>query len=310
MFKSTKVAYIVLAVFLFGSSNLAMAQTSLNKYKYIVIPKKFEDFKKENQYQTNTLVKYLFTKKGFTTVWEDAMPEDLANNQCSALFMKLKEDSSLFSTKTTVVLNDCNRQEVFVSKVGKSKDKDYKISYSEAITDAMTSFDTMNYKYEGQTNEPITVSFKNDVKELKEPKNPKMDTKDQDKSVLIEEATRTKQTYKSVEPVDSNVTMAKNEKATVEQVSTSKAAQAQKSLPVVNEKQNKSVLYAQEISNGFQLVDSTPKILMKILKTSKANHYLAYGNAANGVVYSENGKWYFERYEGENLIREELNIKF
>ncbi|MEO9893525.1 hypothetical protein [Aurantibacter sp.] len=294
MFKSTKSVYIVLAIILFGGSNIATAQTNLNKYKYIVVPKKFEEFKKENQYSTNTLVKHLFAKKGFNTVWEDAMPEDLANNQCKALFANLIENSSLFSTKTKIVLKDCNKQEVFVSQEGKSKSKQYKEAYSESITYAMKSFDLLNYKFEGDTNEPITVSFKNDVKELKEPKKPKVDAKKQD-GVLIEEATRTKQTYKSVAPVESDVKMAKAPKA---------------SPPAIAKEQKTDVLYAQEITNGYQLVDSTPKILMKILKTSKTDFYIANGDVGSGVVYAENGKWFFERYDGGNLIQEELNIKF
>ncbi|MRI02347.1 hypothetical protein GH721_17510 [Kriegella sp. EG-1] len=299
MFKSTNSVYIVLVVFLLGGSNLVMAQANLNKYKYIVVPKKFEEFKKENQYSTNTLVKHLFTKKGYTTVWEDAMPEDLANNQCKALFANLIEDSSLFSTKTKVVLKDCNKQEIFTTQEGKSKSKDYKDAYTESITNAMKSFDVFSYKYSGEENEPITVSFKNDVKELKAPKKLKVDSEKQD-AVLIEEATRSKQTYKSIEPVESDVKMAKVPNAP-------KVATA---VVLETKEQKTEVLYAQEISNGYQLVDSTPKILMKILKTSKADYFLASGEIGNGMVYSENGKWYFERYEGDNLIREELNIKF
>ena len=162
--------YIFLTCFFLGHS-----QTDLNDYKYVIVPKKFDVFKKENQYQTSTLIKFLLTKKGFNAIYEDAIPEDLNENGCLGLRVALIDNSSMFSTKTEIQLKDCNRQEVFSTKVGTSKMKDYKGAYNEAIRRAFSSFDGITYDYvpkiDTNNDKPDTVSFKNDVKKL-EPTEP------------------------------------------------------------------------------------------------------------------------------------------
>ena len=70
------------------------------------------------------------------------------------------------------------------------------------------------------------------------------------------------------------------------------------------------VLYAQEIQNGFQLVDSTPKIQLKIYKSAMPNVYLAKADDKDGLVYTSDGKWFFEYYNDGAIVVEELDIKF
>jgi len=320
--------YIILSVFLFGSY-LGEAQTNLNDYKYIVVPKKFEDFKRENQYQTSTLIKHLFTQKGFSTLWDDDLPDEVASNRCQALFVKLRNKSSMFKTKTTVVLNDCNNQEIYATSEGDSKQKDFKLSYTEAITEAMKSFDRLQYKYNGKSevNEPITVSFKNDVKNVDDVEKTSVKSKNQDGQVVVQEATTERQTYKSKEPKESDykkaeesVPVVEQEDAPEEQISKTVepvSTNIKKAESAVEKEKSSStsvkktgILYAQEIDNGFQLVDSTPKIQLKIRKTSMPGNYLAEGNGKSGVVYEKSGKWYFEYYSDNQLMVDELNIKF
>lgn len=69
-------------------------------------------------------------------------------------------------------------------------------------------------------------------------------------------------------------------------------------------------LFAQPITNGFQLVDDTPKVVLKIFKTSEADLYIANGNLKNGIVIKQNNEWIFQYYSNEKLISEKLNIKF
>lgn len=273
-----------------------MAQEQLNDYKYVIVPKKFDGFKRENQHQTSTLIKYLFTEKGFLTVYEDEIPNELNNNRCLGLIVNLINDSSLFTTKTGLTLEDCRGKEVFATKQGKSKEKDYKTSFGEAIREAFTSFDILNYSYNGKAGAsgPVTVSFKNDVKKIDEGKEP-TSAKNQD-AMVQQEATLENQSYKDNSPKPSNI---------------------KKSEPITNKLPSISIaalsgtaLYAQELPNGYQLVDSTPKIQLKIYKSSLPNYYLAKAGDKNGVVFEKNGKWFFEYYSGENLMTEELDIKF
>jgi len=68
------------------------------------------------------------------------------------------------------------------------------------------------------------------------------------------------------------------------------------------------VLYAQPISNGFQLVDSTPKRVYVIKKISVKNIFILDGN--NGILYKSNNGWIAEYYQDNKLIKKQLNIKF
>ncbi|WP_400072225.1 hypothetical protein [Zobellia russellii] len=277
----------------FMVSLIGMAQEQLNDYKYIIVPKKFDGFKKVNQYQTSTLVKFLFTEEGFQTVYEDELPNELNNNRCLGLTANLIDDSSMFTTKAGVVLENCNGQEVFATPVGKSKEKDYKLAYGEALRNAFKAFNTISYKYNGKADktEPVTVSMKNDVKQIEE----KTSYEPKNKQPMVQQvATRENQSYKDNRPQPSHV---------------KKSVQAP-SVAIKAEVSAMGTLYAQEIANGFQLVDSTPKIQLKIFKSSLPDYFLAEGEGKNGVVFQQNGKWYFEQYVDGALKTEELTIKF
>jgi hypothetical protein len=71
-----------------------------------------------------------------------------------------------------------------------------------------------------------------------------------------------------------------------------------------------SQLFAQPIGNGFQLVDSSPKVVMKLFKTSLSNFYIAQKENIQGVVFNKNNQWFFEYYLNEKLVSEKLEIKF
>lgn len=279
------------------------AQSQFDDYKYIVVPKRFDGFKKENQHQTSTLVKYLLTKRGFVTIYDDDMPTDLNSDRCLGLYANLIDDSSMFTTKAVLILIDCSGKEVFITQQGKSKQKEYKAAYSEVLREAFGSFDAINYSYKpkkvsNKEEVPITVSFKNDIKKLDE--KPKLD-KYQD-PMIKQEATLENQTFKDVTPLASDIKKAAD---------TEKEKVAQKITKSTNSQPStKWLLYAQEIPNGYQLVDGTPKIRLKLYKGSLPNVYMAKGEGKDGLVYSKNEQWFFEYYEDGELVIEELKIKF
>jgi len=76
--------------------------------------------------------------------------------------------------------------------------------------------------------------------------------------------------------------------------------------PVTNQNQ----LFAQPIANGFQLVDTTPKVVLKMYKTSQQDNYTAVGDNKNGVVFKKGNDWFFEYYQDDKLVSEKLDIKF
>ena len=86
----------------------------------------------------------------------------------------------------------------------------------------------------------------------------------------------------------------------------------QKSIEPMNNSHlsSKGMLYAQEIPNGYKVVDSKSKILLKLYECSIPNVYLVKGEGKDGVVYSMNEQWFFEYYKNSKFITEELKIKF
>ncbi len=289
---------ILLIVFAFIGYT-GMAQVNLNEYKYIIIPKKLSGFKSENQYQTSTILKYEFGEKGFLAVYDDALPEDLFSDRCLGLVASLNDGSSMFATKLSVVLKDCKGQEIFITKEGKSKIKEYNPAYRDAIGQAMTSFNAVNYTYKERLvdTEPITISFKNDVKKLEgEDSVSSKETVSTPKNTVagVEQiATSTEQSYKDVRPVTSEI---KQGASSMENNSIKSG--------------NAAILYAQPIENGYQLVDSSPKVILKLRNSSMENVYIAQGDGKNGMVFKKGQTWVFEYYTGDTLVQQDLNIKF
>ncbi|NNK19134.1 MAG: hypothetical protein HKP49_08280 [Maribacter sp.] len=284
--KNLYVILFVLTVF------CGYSQGNLNDYKYIIVPKKFDAFREANQYKTSTLVKYLFDKNGFNVVYDDALPTDLNSERCLGLMVSIRDESSMFNTKASLVLKDCSSQEVLTTLVGKSKVKEFEEAYKEVITEAFGTIAAMNYKYvpKKKSSEPVTVSFKNDVKSLDNKNEPKNKV---DAAVVEQVAKPEEQVYKSKEPVDSKIKKAEAPTTTA---------------MIISDKNDSNILYAQEIPNGYQLVDSTPKIRFKLFKTSIPDVYTVAED--NGVVFKKDGKWYIEYYIGNTLKTQELNIKF
>lgn len=69
-------------------------------------------------------------------------------------------------------------------------------------------------------------------------------------------------------------------------------------------------LYAQATQNGFQVVDSEPKVVMKLYKTSVKDIYIAIKGNVPGVFVLKNGLWFFEYYQNDQLVSEKTDVKF
>lgn len=70
-----------------------------------------------------------------------------------------------------------------------------------------------------------------------------------------------------------------------------------------------SQLFAQPISNGFQLINAEPKVIYKIYKTSVKDLYIATKGSLQGVLISKNNEWFFEYYQNEKLVSEKVEVK-
>ena len=263
------------------------SQTTLNNYKYIIIPKKYGFLKSDDQFQLNSLTKFLFNKYGFEALMEgETYPDDLNANRCLALTTDVIKDSGFLKTKLQIELRNCNGLTVYTSQEGESREKDYSKAYAEALRNAFKELQIMNYKYvpSGKTSE-ITVQETNNQTEVSK-----------EIAQLRAEIQNLKQ---EKETQASPVSVVNDLQQATENSNTHVASLAEN---------NSGVLYAQAIDNGFQLVDSSPKVIYKIKNTSMENMFLVEGR--NATLYKKDNQWIMEYYEDNILKQDVLNIKF
>ena len=218
---------------------MGFSQHEINSYRYLIVPEKFSFLKQKDQYNLNSLVKIHFEKLGFTVFFDsETLPDSLVNYNCNKLFADVESTGNFLTTKLVITLKDCKNKLVVQSKEGRSKEKDFKISYSQAFRDAFTTFRELNYQYQSSTPAPPIA----------------------------------------VQPIDST--------------------------------QTQQLLYAQPIATGFQLVDSRPKVVYKLVSTSNPVCFIAYKGELQGVLVQKNAQWYFEYFANEVLQSQPVSVKF
>ncbi len=129
--------------------SINFAQSELNAYKYVIVPSSYSFLKGvEDKYQINSLTQFLFEKYDFKAMSEnEEYPADLLANPCLAVRADVIDVSKLLMTKLLVQLKDCHSKVVFTSVEGKSKVKEYKKAYHEALRKAFVSIEVLDYKY-------------------------------------------------------------------------------------------------------------------------------------------------------------------
>jgi len=73
---------------------------------------------------------------------------------------------------------------------------------------------------------------------------------------------------------------------------------------------SEETLSVQKIANGYQLVDTTPKIVLRMFATTNPEVFIGEADGKKGVVLKKDGNWVFEYYNGTQLKSESLPIKF
>lgn len=244
-----RILFILLFVVNYGFSQ------SINNYKSVIIPLKFDFTKTENQYRLATLSKFNLNKAGFEAYYTNETIGEEFNNRCNLLYFDVVKEKSFLTTKLHVVFKDCNDKIIFQSETGISKEKDFQLAYTEALNKAFVSIFALKYKYNG-----IEASNK-------------------------QQAITTAAVPIAIPSKSNNDT-------------------------IIIDKNNPNLFYAQPITNGFQLVDSSPKVVMKVFKTSNPNCYIAIKGSIQGVLIAKDNQWFFEYYQNDSLILEKIDVKF
>ena len=140
---------------------------SVNDYKYVIVPEEFDFLKSPDQYQVNSLTKFLFNKYGFQAYLEKDK-EILKNpiDPCDALYAEVNSESTFIQAKLTVTLKDCNDQVIFKTSEGRSKNKDYKKAYHAALREAFYDIEALKYSYDpsaGVEERQVSEQIKSEV---------------------------------------------------------------------------------------------------------------------------------------------------
>lgn len=134
--------------FLILSQNTVFSQNDIKNYKYVSVPDRFDFLKSTDQYQVNSLTKFLLEKNGFLVLDTSSnYPSDLVNNRCLLLNVNVEKIKGFLNTKLEVQFRNCKNELVFKSAIGTSKLKDFKKGYHAALRAAFESVAELNYSY-------------------------------------------------------------------------------------------------------------------------------------------------------------------
>jgi len=123
---------------------IGVSQTSLNDYHYVVVPDQFEFLRGKDQFQVNSLTVWLLNKNGFNAYLDSQLPLSLRKKPCKGLKAVVVTKENFIAFKANIVFTDCMGAVVYTSDEGRSKDKDYRKAYHEAVRKAFESITALN----------------------------------------------------------------------------------------------------------------------------------------------------------------------
>ncbi|HUH28475.1 hypothetical protein [Gelidibacter sp.] len=287
------------------------SQESVNAYKYVIIPTSYNFLNEPDQYQINSLTKFLFEKQGFKTLMADEeFPADLNSNRCLGLYADVEKHKAFLNTKLQIHLKDCNNKVVKSSEIGESREKDYNKVYNLAIRDAFKSFENLDYTY--QPSSQITQQSTGLPNQNVE--NPKAQEE-------IDRLKREVAALKEMERQQAEAQAAAQVKASSDQervniqVKENQSGQnaAEIVLAETLKKETKSdesiqTLFANPVENGYTITDASSKVLYHLVFSGKEDVYIVKGQDA--IVYKMNNSWIVSKASDSGVSMKTLNVKF
>ncbi|HWS59447.1 MAG TPA: hypothetical protein VN182_00810 [Flavobacterium sp.] len=289
MMKTNK---IIIVVLLFV--NYCFSQT-VNDYKGIIIPMKYDFQKSENQYRLQTITKMNLQKAGFQAFYSNESAQTEITDRCSVLYIDVIKENSFLITKLYIVFKDCFSTVIYQSPIGKSREKEFEAAYIEALNVAFASVNSLNYAYNGNTDFNKRPGIIAKTFPLTSGSNSTIVNPEISKSTVPSTPAPVVSTPVVSAPVPAVPIV---------------SASVPKSEPKSVESNSKNLLYAQPTSYGYQLIDSEPKVVMKVYKTSNSDSYMAKKGDIQGALVSKDNQWFFEYYQNDTLVSEKVDVKF
>lgn len=127
-----------------GITQRAGAQEErLSAFDYVVVPERFDFQYERDQYQFNSLLKFLFNKNGFHAYFPNELPDV---SRCDGLYADIQHESGFVWTELSVRLLDCDGILFYQTKPGRSKLKDFAKIYQQALRMAFESIEILGVR--------------------------------------------------------------------------------------------------------------------------------------------------------------------
>ena len=139
--------YFIISVVFFlitsASNRIAAQQERLSAFDYVVVPDRFDFQYERDQYQINSLLKFLFNKHGFHAFFPSELPDV---SRCDGLYAEIEQVNGFVWTEVSIRLLDCDGILFYQTKSGRSKLKDFAKAYSESIRMAFESIEILGVR--------------------------------------------------------------------------------------------------------------------------------------------------------------------
>ena len=139
--------YFIISVIFFLSTTaidrIAAQEERLSAFDYVVVPDRFDFQFERDQYQINSLLKFLFNKHGFHAFFPSELPDV---SRCDGLYAEIQQVNGFVWTEVSIRLLDCDGILFYQTKSGRSKLKDFAKAYSEAVRMAFESIEILGVR--------------------------------------------------------------------------------------------------------------------------------------------------------------------
>lgn len=116
---------------------------NISDYGTIIVPEKFQDFERNNQYNLNKDLSEQLKAKKYQVFSSDNQVSSL--NPCDLLYAEVKDKGNMFRTKIELEFKTCNGK-IIANIPASSNSKDYGIGFRESLQNATKTISKSNPK--------------------------------------------------------------------------------------------------------------------------------------------------------------------
>ncbi|MCT8338663.1 hypothetical protein MG296_01225 [Flavobacteriaceae bacterium TK19130] len=135
------------AVLVMSFSTMVFGQDVINNYSYVVVPEQYDFLEGKDKYQLNSMTRFYLEKYGFNAYMANKVPDV---KRCDGLYADVVKNKAFLRTNLQLLLKDCEGNIIYKSPEGKSKLKEFRKTYQEALRQALSAMEALSVQ------QPIT----------------------------------------------------------------------------------------------------------------------------------------------------------